>query len=84
MAALIAFIPFGLEYHLFVTHRANDSGACPHITALQAVVEPAVFVNIQKNVAAAAGTAFGFPFRHINHSMFEPGKYVQDSRAYNR
>ena len=71
MAALVAFVLFGLEDHLLMADGADDAGARSHITALQAVVEPAMLVDIQENIAAAAGTTLGFPFRHCIYSIFK-------------
>jgi hypothetical protein len=84
MSALIAFVPLGLEYHLFKAFRADNPRAGTHITALQAVVKPAMFVYIEENVTTAAWATFGFPFRHPSHSMFEPGKDIQDNRDYDQ
>lgn len=74
VAALVAFVLFRLEDHLILADRTDDAGARTHITALQAVVEPAMFVDIQKDIAAAAGTTFSFPFRHFIYSIFKPAR----------
>jgi len=73
VAALVAFVPFRLEDHLLVADGANNAGARAHITALKTMVEPAMLVDIQENIAAAAGTTLGFPFRHCIYSIFKPG-----------
>ncbi len=70
MTALMAFVPFRLEYHFFKAFRAHHTRASTHIAALEAVVEPTVFVYIKKDVTTATRATFGFPFRHPGHSTF--------------
>lgn len=84
MTALVAFIPFRLEDHLLVADGADDAGARTHITALKAVVEPAVLVDIQENIAAAAGTTLGFPFRHCFTPFSSPPRRADNLIIYSR
>jgi hypothetical protein len=70
MPALIAFVRFGFKNHFFVAFGTDHAGPSAHITALKAVVEPAVLIDIEEYVTPAAGATFGFPFRHLYYSIF--------------
>jgi hypothetical protein len=65
VAALVALVPIGFKYHFFVADGARLARAGAHVAALQTVVYPAMLVDIQENIAAAAGTTLSFPFRHV-------------------
>jgi hypothetical protein len=63
--------------------RAYDTRAGAHVTALQAMVEPAVLVDIQKYIATAARAAFCFPFRHLSTPFSQSLASFDSHRAVN-
>jgi hypothetical protein len=73
MSARIALVALRLENHFIMADGAGLAGAGAHVAALQAVVYPAMLVDIQKNIAAASRATLGFPFRHVINSIFKPG-----------
>ena len=72
MAAVITLVVFRIEHHFVMADRADYAGTRAHVPALQAVVEPTVFVDIKKYIAAAFRAAFCFPLRHLL-LHFNPG-----------
>jgi hypothetical protein len=72
MAAGIALVAISLENHLVVADGAGLAGTGAYVAALQAVVYPAMLIDIQEDVAATAGATLSFPFRHVNNSIFNP------------
>jgi hypothetical protein len=83
MPALVALISFRLEHHFFMANRANYSGTGTHIPALKTMVKPAVLIDIQEDIPAAAGTTFGFPFGHLL-LHFQTRPTYQTNRADNQ
>jgi hypothetical protein len=81
MSALVALVALGFENHFFVANGADHTGPGAHVAALQAVVEQAVLVDIKKNVTAAAGTTFCFPFRHLCYSIFQARSDVSSAHG---
>jgi hypothetical protein len=80
--AVVALIILGIKHHLVVADRADHAGTGAHVTALQAVVEPAVLVDVQEYIASAARAAFCFPFRHC-FLQFKPGQSSRPGEIIN-
>ena len=58
MSAGVTLVALGLEYHFVMADGARFTGTGPDVTALQAVVYPAMLVDIQKKYLRRSGGNF--------------------------